>query len=61
MEKNNQNSMILIVDDTPKNIQVIGSILMQQKYRISVAKNGLEALKVVKDVMPDIVKVAFQI
>ncbi len=55
MEKNNQNSMILIVDDTPKNIQVIGSILMQQKYRISVAKNGREALKVVKDVKPDII------
>ena len=55
MEKNNQNSMILIVDDTPKNIQVIGSILMQQKYRISVAKNGREALKVVKNVKPDII------
>ena len=55
MEKNNQNSMVLIVDDTPKNIQVIGSILMQHKYRISVAKNGREALKVVKDVKPDII------
>ncbi len=55
MEQNNQNSMVLIVDDTPKNIQVIGSILMQQKYRISVAKNGREALKVVKDVKPDII------
>jgi len=47
--------MVLIVDDTPKNIQVIGSILMEQKYRISVAKNGREALKVVKDVKPDII------
>jgi DNA-binding response OmpR family regulator len=55
MEQNNQNSMVLIVDDTPKNIQVIGSILMEQKYRISVAKNGREALKVVKDVKPDII------
>ncbi|MCK4698981.1 MAG: response regulator, partial [Bacteroidales bacterium] len=55
MEQKNQNSMVLIVDDTPKNIQLIGSILMQQKYRISVAKNGREALKVVKDVKPDII------
>lgn len=28
---------------------------MEQKYRISVAKNGREALKVVKDVKPDII------
>jgi DNA-binding response OmpR family regulator len=55
MEQKNQNSMVLIVDDTPKNIQLIGSILMEQKYRISVAKNGREALKVVKDVKPDII------
>jgi DNA-binding response OmpR family regulator len=47
--------MVLIVDDTPKNIQVIGSILMQKNYRISVAKNGREALKVVKDAKPDII------
>ncbi len=55
MEHKNQDTMVLIVDDTPKNIQLIGSILMEQEYRISVAKNGREALKVVKEVKPDII------
>ena len=55
MEENNKKGMILIVDDTQRNIQVLGSILMKEKYQISVAKNGLEALKVVKNVMPDII------
>lgn len=55
MEKNKQNSMILIVDDKQENLQVLGSILMNEKYKISVAKNGLEALKVVNNVVPDII------
>ena len=36
---------ILIVDDVPKNIQVIGNMLRKEKYDISFAKNGFEALK----------------
>ena len=55
MEQKNQDTLVLIVDDTPKNIQLIGSILMEHEYRISVAKNGKEALKVVKDVKPDLI------
>ncbi len=34
-----QNSRILIVDDTPKNIQVLGSILEQENYIINVAQS----------------------
>ncbi len=48
------NSMILIVDDTQQNIQVLGSILMKENYQISVARNGLEALSAVEEVKPDI-------
>jgi signal transduction histidine kinase len=55
MEKNNPNSMILIVDDKKENLQVLGSILMQEKYQLSVAKNGLEALKIVSGVKPDLI------
>jgi len=51
----NRNSMILIVDDKKENLQVLGSILIKEKYQISVAKNGLEALKIVNKVKPDII------
>ena len=51
----NQNSMILIVDDKKENLQVLGSILIKEKYQISVAKNGLEALKIVSKVKPEII------
>jgi len=55
MEKDNQNSMILIVDDKQENLQVLGSILIQKKYKLSVAKNGLEALNIVTRVKPDLI------
>jgi CheY-like chemotaxis protein len=46
---------ILIVDDTPKNIQVLGIILKQEGYQISVAQNGLQALKVIDKILPDLI------
>ncbi len=45
MEKNNSELRILIVDDVPKNIQVLGSILMSRSYNISFAPNGFEAIE----------------
>jgi PleD family two-component response regulator len=41
---------ILIVDDNPKNVQVLGTILMDAKYRVAVAHNG----KMVFDVLPKV-------
>jgi CheY-like chemotaxis protein len=51
----NQNSRILIVDDTVKNIQVLGTILKQEGYQLNVAQNGKQALDVVKKVKPDLI------
>lgn len=45
MELNNSDFKILIVDDVPKNIQVLGSILMKENYNISFAYNGSDAIK----------------
>ncbi len=42
---NNFKPSILIVDDIPKNIQIIGSILKDYKYDIEFATNGKEALE----------------
>ena len=46
---------ILIVDDTPKNIQVLGQMLSDRGYEIIVASNGNQALKVVEKVIPDLI------
>ncbi len=52
---NNKNSQILIVDDTPKNIQVLGKTLEQRNYEIIVAQSGLQALTVVEKILPDLI------
>lgn len=40
-----RESKILIVDDVPKNIQVVGNILSQERLRIAYATNGENALQ----------------
>ena len=50
-----QNSRILIVDDTVKNIQVLGTILKQEGHQLNVAQNGQQALDVVGKVKPDLI------
>lgn len=49
-----KNPLILIVDDAPKNIQILGMIL-GKSYRIVVAMNGAAALKQVEKVLPDLI------
>ena len=46
---------ILIVDDTPANVQVVAAILKEQGYQLSVATNGLQALAVVQRIRPDLI------
>ena len=55
MPDQKKDDRILIVDDTPRNIQVLGTILKEQGYQINVAQNGLQALDVVTKVTPDII------
>ncbi len=47
--------LILIVDDTQENIQVLGSLLRDAGYRINVAMNGEQALSTLERVSPDLV------
>ena len=49
------NSRILIVDDTPANIQSLASILKEKGYQISVATNGKQALDALTRVQPDLI------
>ncbi|MBT3601897.1 MAG: hybrid sensor histidine kinase/response regulator [Candidatus Latescibacteria bacterium] len=50
-----QNQRILIVDDTVKNLQVLGTILENEGYQINVAQNGTQALEITSKVQPDLV------
>lgn len=46
---------ILIVDDNSKNVQVLAMILSEQNYRIIVANNGIQALKSLEKIIPDLI------
>ncbi len=47
--------LILIVDDTLQNIQVLGRILREANYRIAVATNGEEGIKAAVQEKPDLI------
>jgi class 3 adenylate cyclase len=49
------NNRILIVEDTPANIQTLAAILKERGYQISVAINGKQALDVLARVQPDLI------
>jgi DNA-binding response OmpR family regulator len=50
-----QKTSILIVDDVPRNIQVLVNILREKDYKISVAPGGGKALEMVDLVLPDLI------
>ena len=55
MAPDSQKQTILVVDDTPENIDVLSGIL-NQEYRVKVALNGERALKIAaSDSPPDLI------
>jgi class 3 adenylate cyclase len=48
-------SRILVVDDTPANIQTLAATLKEKGYQISVATNGKQALDLLGRVRPDLI------
>ena len=46
---------ILIVEDNPKNVQVLGTILMDARYRVGVAHQGKAAFEQIPKVNPDLI------
>lgn len=48
MNLEKQKFNILIVDDNPKNIQVLGNILRRESYKVEFATNGEQALDRIK-------------
>lgn len=46
---------ILIVDDTPSNIQTLTAVLREKGYQISIATNGRQALEALTRLRPDLI------
>jgi signal transduction histidine kinase len=52
---NPEDSRILLVDDTPANIDVLSETLQPLGYNLAVANSGEKALKVVTRIKPDLI------
>ena len=50
-----QETTILVVDDTPTNLQVLFELLNQEGYRVASAKDGAAALARVESFIPDLI------
>jgi two-component system NtrC family sensor kinase len=50
-----QENTILIVDDTPTNLQVLFDLLSEQGYRVAIAKNGETALQRLQMSQPNLI------
>ncbi len=55
MEKEKNIARVLIVDDTPKNLQVMVALLKEYQFKIYVANNGRQALATAEEALPDII------
>src|SRR4051812_38693505 len=51
---------ILVVDDTPANLNVLSAILTQQGYKVRPANSGEVALVVAQHVLPDLILLDIQ-
>jgi two-component system, cell cycle sensor histidine kinase and response regulator CckA len=52
---NDTNGLILIVDDTEQNLEVLGNILSENQYDLAIATNGIEAIDLVHSRIPDLI------
>lgn len=50
-----KNSLVLLVDDVPQNIQVLGAILKNQGYSFALTTSGKETYQLLEKVTPDII------
>jgi len=56
MGKNSEkNALVLIVDDNPLNIKFLQTLLTHQAYKVESAENGLQACRLSKKIVPDII------
>ncbi len=53
MQRNKK--LILIVDDNPDNITILGTLLTKNEYEVGATSNGYKALKFIKNRLPDLI------
>jgi len=51
----NRKPLVLIVDDVPRNLQVLGNLLRSENLDISVATNGEQAISIATEISPDLI------
>jgi len=54
-DKTSKQPLVLIVDDTLKNIQLLGNILKEENYKIAIANNGTQAISIASKIRPDLI------
>lgn len=54
MNKKNVKATVLAVDDQPQNLKVLASVLSED-YNLSFANSGINALKNIENLMPDLI------
>lgn len=47
--------IILIVDDIPKNLQILSGLLSKEGYEIAFASNGRQAIEIAENIQPDLI------
>ena len=52
---NEEDITLLLVDDNSNNLKLLASVLHPEGYRLSLAKNGVNALKIAKNTLPDLI------
>src|SRR5688572_12078839 len=55
LPRGTSSSLILVVDDEPKNIQVVGPLFLKQGHEIIAAGSGEEALVKLRTARPDLI------
>ena len=55
MSANDREPVVMIVDDVPENLTLLGAILRRQKYQVEIITNGASALKTARQYPPDII------
>jgi len=53
--KKEKQPLVLIVDDTVENLQVLGSILKSENYKVAVATSGNQAIAIANEINPDLI------
>ncbi|MFH1050048.1 MAG: response regulator [bacterium] len=50
-----KKTLILVVDDITENLQLIGNVLVEEGYEISMANSGTQALRMIDKISPDLI------